>query len=416
MNAPVFDLGERHKTFPKSVQPGIPKLGALKAGWKRVKIGELFRVVNRPCKLSDANSYRLVTVKRSRGGIEPRGDLLGAEIAVKSQFFIEEDDFLISKRQIVHGACAIVPAEFSGSIVSNEYAVLRCKPLLDLGFLRQLIHSTYFQETCFHSSLGVHVEKMIFSTPDWFKWKIDIPEIEEQREIAGFLGAVDERIKLMQRRRDALARYKAGLMQRLFDQSLRFTRDDGTAFPDWEEKRLGEIATIVGGGTPETAEDSYWGGDIPWFTPTEIKSKYLQSSARMLTSDGLKSSSAKLLPIGTLLLSTRANVGDVGIARQECTTNQGFQSLIMKGKHFNEFWYQWILHNKKKFVRWAAGSTFLEINKTEVGKIKAETPHPEEQRKIADALSALDDKIAAVSDQVKHMQTFKKGLLQQMFV
>ena len=136
----------------------------------------------------------------------------------------------------------------------------------------------------------------------------------------------------------------------------------------------------------------------------------------MLTSGGLKSSSAKLLPIGTLLLSTRANVGDVGIAQQECTTNQGFQSLIMKGEHFNEFWYQWILHHKKKFVRWAAGSTFLEINKTEVGKIKADTPHPDEQHKIADALSALDDKIAAVSDHVKHTQTFKKGLLQQMFV
>ena len=138
MNAAVANLGERHRTFPKSVQPGIPKLGELKPGWKRVKIGELFRVVNRPCQLSDSETYRLVTVKRSRGGIESRGDLMGSEIAVKSQFFIEDGDFLISKRQIVHGACAIVSAEFAGSIVSNEYAVLRCKPLLDLDFLRHL--------------------------------------------------------------------------------------------------------------------------------------------------------------------------------------------------------------------------------------------------------------------------------------
>jgi type I restriction enzyme, S subunit len=285
-----------------------------------------------------------------------------------------------------------------------------------LDFLRQLIHSTHFQETCFHSSLGVHVEKMIFSTPEWFKWKIDIPEIDEQRRIAGFLGAVDERIKMLQRRRDALTRHKTGMMQRLFDQSLRFTRDDGSAFPDWEAKRLAQIATVVGGGTPDTFVESYWGGNVPWFTPTEIKSKYLDSSARMLTLDGLKNSSAKLLPVGALLLSTRANVGDVGIARRECTTNQGFQSLVMKEKNINEFWYQWILHHKNSFVRWAAGSTFLEINKTEVSKIKADAPHPDEQRKIADALSALDDKIAAVSDQVKHTQAFKKGLLQQMFV
>lgn len=198
MNVMVADLGERHRTFPKSVQPGIPKLGELKPGWKRVEIGDLFKVVTRPCQLVDTETYSLVTVKRARGGIEARGDLLGSEIAVKSQFFIQEDDFLISKRQIVHGACAVVPASFSGSIVSNEYAVLRCKSALDLGFLRQLIHSNYFQETCFHSSLGVHVEKMIFSTPEWFSWKIDIPEIDEQKRIAGFLGAVDRRVPVYQ--------------------------------------------------------------------------------------------------------------------------------------------------------------------------------------------------------------------------
>lgn len=242
------------------------------------------------------------------------------------------------------------------------------------------------------------------------------PTADEQEKIADFLGAVDERIRLLQRRRDALARYKTGMMQRLFDQSLRFTRDDGTAFPDWVEKPLAEIASVVGGGTPDTNVKSYWGGNIPWFTPTEIKSKYLGSSARMLTPEGLKNSSAKLLPIGTLLLSTRASVGDVGIALRECTTNQGFQSLVMKGPNVNEFWYQWILQHKKKFVRRAAGSTFLEINKTEVSKIRAETPHPDEQRKIADFLGALDDKIVGISAQIDHMQTFKKGLLQKMFV
>lgn len=324
-----------------------------------------------------------------------------------------KDDHVYNMMRMWQGAVGRAPED---CMVSPAYVVLQPEPdtvpaFFDHWFKRR--RSIYL---LWAYSYGLTSDRLRLYARDFGRVPMALPPFDEQRRIADFLGAVDGRIKLLQRRRDALARYKAGMMQRLFDQSLRFTRDGGTAYPDWKEKRLGEIATIVGGGTPETAEDSYWGGDIPWFTPTEIKSKYLQSSARMLTSDGLKSSSAKLLPIGTLLLSTRANVGDVGIARQECTTNQGFQSLIMKGEHFNEFWYQWILHHKKKFVRWAAGSTFLEINKTEVGKIKAETPHPDEQRKIADALSALDDKIAAVSDQVKHMQTFKKGLLQQMFV
>ena len=242
------------------------------------------------------------------------------------------------------------------------------------------------------------------------------PTDAEQQKISDFIVAVDERIKLLQRRREALQRYKRGMMQRIFSQSTRFKRKDGSAFPNWEDRRLGDIAQIVGGGTPDTTEPSYWDGGIPWFTPTEIKSKYLADSARTLTQVGLKQSSAKLLPIGTLLLSTRANVGDVGIAQKECTTNQGFQAMVVNAGQINEFWYYWVVFYKRKFMRWAAGSTFLEINKTEVSKISANAPHPDEQQKIADFLSALDDKIAAVSAQIDQTQAFKNGLLQQMFV
>ena len=89
---------------------------------------------------------------------------------------------------------------------------------------------------------------------------------------------------------------------------------------NWEEKRLGDVANITGGGTPESGHAKFWGGDINWFTPTEIKTKYLTTSVRKLTQAGLKKSSAKLLPVGTLLPSTRATICDIGIATAECTT------------------------------------------------------------------------------------------------
>lgn len=171
------------QTFPKSVQPGIPKLGSTPKGWKRYRIGDLFDVVSRPTDLHDDREYDLVTVKRSRGGIERRSHLLGRQISVKSQFLLEEGDFLISKRQIVHGACAVVSAEFSGSIVSNEYSVLRPRPVLNLNYLRYLVHSIYLQQTFFHSSVGVHVEKMIFRLEDWFKWPIHLPPVAEQEKL-----------------------------------------------------------------------------------------------------------------------------------------------------------------------------------------------------------------------------------------
>ena len=98
---------------------------------------------------------------------------------------------------------------------------------------------------------------------------------------------------------------------------------------EWNKYTINDLATVVGGGTPDTTVKSYWGGDIQWFTPSEIgKNKYVDFSKRTITRDGLDNSSAKLLPLHTILLSSRATVGECSIASNECTTNQGFQSLI----------------------------------------------------------------------------------------
>src|SRR5690606_25927047 len=122
-------------------------------------------------------------------------------------------------------------------------------------------------------------------------------------------------------------------------------------FPSFEEEwkftKFGEIAQIIGGGTPETNIEEYWNGDIQWFTPTEVKSNFVTKSNRTITELGLKKSSAKLLPKGTILLTTRATIGEVAIATQECTTNQGFQSLIVNKEAKNIFISNWIKQNKK---------------------------------------------------------------------
>lgn len=186
-------------------------------------------------------------------------------------------------------------------------------------------------------------------------------------------------------------------------------------FGEWEEKTIKNLGNIVGGGTPDTTNEHYWNGDIQWFTPTEIKSKYISNSKRTITGLGLKKSSAKLLPIGTLLLSTRATVGDVGIALEECTTNQGFQSLIVNKSNNNEFIYNWIINNKKEFLRKSSGSTFLEISKKEVEKIKINLPQKQEQEKIASFLSSIDKKINQLSKKNELLQNYKKAMMQKIF-
>ena len=248
------------------------------------------------------------------------------------------------------------------------------------------------------------------------KIKSNIPLLSEQQKIAAFLTAVDNKIEQLIKKQELLGEYKKGLMQQIFSQAIRFKADDGSDFPDWEEKKLGDVAEIVGGGTPPTAVEKYWNGNIQWFTPTEIKSKFIVNSKRTITQVGLDTSSAKLLPKGTLLFSSRATVGEVGIAVQECTTNQGFQSFIVNKNNEPEFLYNWIIKNKKEFIRRASGSTFLEIGKSEIKKIKLHIPALPEQTKIANFLSSIDSKIEQVGKQLDESKQFKKALLQQMFI
>ena len=201
--------------FPASVQPGIPTLPTAPEGWRRIRLGDHLIEVRRPVVLVDDHTYTLVTVKRSRGGVQLREVLRGLEVKTPSQFYVHADDFLISKRQIVHGACGIVPEELNGAVVSNEYVVLNSDGEIDLRFLRYLSESRYFQQTCFHSSIGVHVEKMIFKTERWLAWPFNIPSLTQQQRIVEILDAAGLEVASIARQLDALKREKSALMAQL---------------------------------------------------------------------------------------------------------------------------------------------------------------------------------------------------------
>ena len=190
--------------------------------------------------------------------------------------------------------------------------------------------------------------------------------------------------------------------------NLRFKEFQGK----WNMCKLGDIAIVVGGGTPDTNTSQYWNGKIQWFTPSEIgRNKYVDNSVRTISEEGLNKSSAKLLPIGTILLSSRATVGECSINKKECTTNQGFQSLIPKENISNEFVYYLIQTKRKDLIRKSCGSTFLEISANEVRKIVISIPTIKEQNKIANVLSLLDERIATQNKIIDKLQSLIKGIV-----
>ena len=192
---------------------------------------------------------------------------------------------------------------------------------------------------------------------------------------------------------------------------LRFPEFEG----EWEKNILNDTCTIIGGGTPNSGKEEFWNGHIQWFTPTEIKMDYVSKSERTITELGLKKSSANFLPKGTILLTSRATIGEVAIALNECTTNQGFQSLIVNKLYNNLFIFNWIKNNRYEFVRRANGSTFLEISKSEIGKIPIYIPTLPEQQKIASFFTAIDQKISQLKRKKTLLEQYKKGVMQKIF-
>jgi type I restriction enzyme S subunit len=188
----------------------------------------------------------------------------------------------------------------------------------------------------------------------------------------------------------------------------------------WRECKLGDVAEVIGGGTPKTAINEYWNGNIPWLTPRDLTGYdkvYISHGERFITGSGLKNSSAKLMPKGTVLLTSRAPIGYVVIAENEICTNQGFKSLVPKFEILNsEFLYYWLKSNTDYLQQLGTGTTFAEISGSVVKDIDIFLPPLEEQKAIAEVLSSLDDKIDLLHRQNRTLESLAQTLFRQWFI
>jgi len=201
--------------------------------------------------------------------------------------------------------------------------------------------------------------------------KVPIPPLPIQQKIAAILSAYDDLIENNLRRIRLLEEAAQHLYREWFV-ALRFPGWEGEKVVDglpegWERKKIGEVCETIGGGTPSTKEQKFWeGGEIIWFSPTDLSknnSLVLLDSASKITEEGLLRSSAKLLPPRTILMSSRATIGLFGIISKPCSTNQGFISIIPNEEHFRYYILFNLISRKQEIINNANGSTFKEISK-----------------------------------------------------
>jgi type I restriction enzyme S subunit len=245
------------------------------------------------------------------------------------------------------------------------------------------------------------------------KFRINVPSLLEQQKIADFLTAVDKRIELLEKKKTLLETYKKGVMKKIFNQKIRFKDDSGNDFPDWEEKKLGEIGEIVTGKTPSTSNKSYWNGQIQFITPTDIHSgiKYQRDTTRTVT----EFKGIKILPVGSIVYTCIASIGKMAITKNPSITNQQINSIITKDIN-TEFLYYSLQYLTPRIQSLKSTTTLPIINKTEFTGFKIHCPAIIEQVKISKFLSSIDTQLELLETQIDKSKTWKKGLLQKMFV
>ena len=187
----------------------------------------------------------------------------------------------------------------------------------------------------------------------------------------------------------------------------------------WKTYKLSDIGTVVGGATPSTTVEKFYGGDIPWLTPKDLsgfKDRYIERGERNITQEGLNSCSAHLLPENSVLFSSRAPIGYVAIAKNPIATNQGFKSIIPNANVDSLFLYYALKYNKEKIEAMGSGTTFKEVSGAIMKNFEISLPPLEEQRRIAGILGAIDDKIENNLRINANLELQAQALYKQWFV
>lgn len=238
---------------------------------------------------------------------------------------------------------------------------------------------------------------------------IKLPSLPEQQKIANFLSSVDTKLEQLNKKKELLEQYKKGCMQKIFSQEIRFQDSNGDNFPNWQEKKLGDIANIIMGQSPSSKNYNNQSVGLPLIQGNaDLKNR--KTIIRFWTSQMTK----KCLK-GDLILSVRAPVGSVGIADFDACIGRGV--CCLKALNCERlFLFQFFIHFEGFWYKFGQGSTFDSINSNDLKNLKIPFPSLPEQQKIADFFSSIDTKLELVNKEIELAKSFKKGLLQRMFV
>jgi len=315
-------------------------------------------------------------------------------------------------------------------VLGKSAAYLICKDIINKSFLFYLLSSTNIKQSFGLNLTGSTIKNLSIKAIK--ETKVLFPPLKEQEKIAKILSTLDVAIESTQKLIDKEKNIKKGLMNDLLQngidkngkirtpQTHKYKDSELGIIPEeWEVKNIEKIADVFGGGTPSRGDEEFWqNGTIFWATPSDItaikNSNYIYDTKEKITEKALFGSSTKILPIGSILLTSRATIGERKITKIPICTNQGFTSLIPKNDNGKFIFYLLDKYTNYMYSR-AYGTTFPEISRTEVKNMLVFLPKDEnEQKQITKILNSQDKKIEKEEENLAKLKELKKGLMNDL--
>ncbi|MFV0208395.1 restriction endonuclease subunit S [Empedobacter falsenii] len=327
---------------------------------------------------------------------------------------LENGYTLLVKTGSSYGKSALIENLNLKATINPQLVVL--KPInIESKFLSIIISNNKVQKQIAQKIVGGTIPTL--SQESISNFKISYPTLEEQTKIADFLGAVDKQLDILNQKKEKLNTYKKGVMQQLFSQQIRFKDDNGNDFPDWEEKTLGEVGVFYSGtGFNEKEQGGKVG--IPFIKVSDMNlvgnEILIKSANNYVTNNQIDRNNYKIIKVPTILF---AKVGAaIYLERKRIGENLIIDNNMMGFSPNGNIMYYYYMFQNIRLSKYAQNGALPSYNSKDIGKIQVNIPSIEEQTKIANFLSAIDNQIQAVENQITKTETYKKGLLQQMFV
>lgn len=404
--------------------------------WKPTRLKNLMSRVQKDISLDASRTYVEIGVRSHCRGVFHKEPTTAAEIGEKRVFPVVADTLVFNIVFAWEQAVAVLRKSDLGKIASHQFPMFSANSkTADLDFLERLFQRKRGKYILGIASPGGAGRNKTLNIGDLLDFKVPVPSQAEQAKIAEFLGALDTRLEGLRRERALLSEYKTGLMEKIFAQDIRFRADDGSAFPDWGQAPFFKLFEWISTNSLSREWASAQTGKVQNIHYGDIHGKlgpviHQDTADLPFISSGAPMRAIKdvefCLPGDVVIADASEDHADIGkvseiISCREKSLVAGLHTFLARPKssHIVIGYSGYVLRSwpmRKAIMRVAQGISVLGISKGEIAQLLVPLPQPDEQRKIADALGAIDAKINSVAAQIEKLDAFRQGLLQKMFV